>query len=669
MTAAGDRRGAVALSDRREQYRFFFEQIADGVWRAEVDPPLPVNTEFEEQVRRCATTASLVECNEAMLRMYACDESAQLVGTRLCDSFDMKDPRSLDFFRAFVRGGYRASDLESYETDRRGAPRWFLNNLVGVVEAGRLTSIWGTQRDITERKAAEEAVRAARNQLAALVQASPLPIVGLRPTGEVVSWNPAAEAVFGWTAEEVIGRRLPNIPDQKQSEFDGLRARVISGRPFTAFETKRVRRDGTVLDVTISTAPLQDAEGKPNGLVAIYTDITSKRRAEEELRQSQEELRQAQKMEAVGRLAGGIAHDFNNLLTAILSYSEMLLGELSRADPMREDLEQIHQAGTRAAELTNQLLAFSRRQLLQLRSVSLNEVVTAVDRILRRLIGEDVELHTELAEDLHLTRADPGQMEQVLLNLAVNSRDAMPCGGRLTISTANIEVGEGAAARLGRLEPGAYVTLTVRDTGTGMSSEVQERIFEPFFTTKEQGKGTGLGLSTVYGIVKQVGGHILVTSAEGAGSVFTIYLPATDLEREPVSPAAPAVPVRGAAETILLVEDEQLVRNLTREILVRNGYAVLEAADGLEALGAAGSYDGPIHLMVTDVVMPRMSGRELVEQILPLRPEMRVLYVSGYSEEAIAHQGQLTPGIELLPKPFTPGVLTAKIREILDRRP
>jgi CheY-like chemotaxis protein len=336
---------------------------------------------------------------------------------------------------------------------------------------------------------------------------------------------------------------------------------------------------------------------------------------------------------------------------------------------MREDLEQIHQAGTRAAELTNQLLAFSRRQLLQLRSVSLNEVVTAVDRILRRLIGEDVELHTELAEDLHLTRADPGQMEQVLLNLAVNSRDAMPCGGRLTISTANIEVGEGAAARLGRLEPGAYVTLTVRDTGTGMSSEVQERIFEPFFTTKEQGKGTGLGLSTVYGIVKQVGGHILVTSAEGAGSVFTIYLPATDLEREPVSPAAPAVPVRGAAETILLVEDEQLVRNLTREILVRNGYAVLEAADGLEALGAAGSYDGPIHLMVTDVVMPRMSGRELVEQILPLRPEMRVLYVSGYSEEAIAHQGQLTPGIELLPKPFTPGVLTAKIREILDRRP
>ncbi|MBA3259985.1 MAG: PAS domain S-box protein, partial [Gemmatimonadales bacterium] len=653
----------------REHYRFFFEQIADGVWRAEVDPPLPVDAGEEEQVRRCATGARLVECNEAMLRMYACDAPAQLVGTRLCDSFDLADPRSLGFFRAFVRGGYRASDLESYELDRQGQPRCFLNNLVGVVENGRLTCIWGTQRDITERKAGEEAVRAARNQLAALVQASPLPIVGIRATGEVVSWNPAAETVFGWTAEQTIGRRLLNIPSDKQEEFDGLRARVASGNPFTGFETRRLRRDGTLLDVSISTAPLQDAEGKTNGLVAIYTDITGRRRAEEELRQSQEELRQAQKMEAVGRLAGGIAHDFNNLLTAILSYSEMLLGELPAGAPMREDLEQIRQAGTRAAELTNQLLAFSRRQLLQLRSVSLNEVVTAVDRILRRLIGEDIELRTELAGDLRLTRADPGQMEQVLLNLAVNSRDAMPAGGRLTISTANAEVGEVPSARWGRLEPGAYVTLTVRDTGSGMSHEVQERIFEPFFTTKEQGKGTGLGLATVYGIVRQVGGHVFVTSAEGAGSVFTIYLPAGQDGGEPLARAVPTPPVRGASETILLVEDEQLVRNLTREILVRNGYEVLQAADGLEALRAAAAYDGAIHLMLTDVVMPRMSGRELVERILPLRPDMRVLYVSGYSDEAIARQGQLTQGVELLPKPFTPGVLTAKIREILDRDP
>ncbi|MBA2457716.1 MAG: PAS domain S-box protein, partial [Gemmatimonadales bacterium] len=312
----------------REHDRFFFEQIADGVWRAEVDPPLPIEAEEEEQVRRCATTARLVDCNEAMLRMYACVEPAQLVGSRLGDSFDLSDPRSLGFFRAFVRGGYRASDLESNELDRNGEPRSFLNNLVGVVENGQLTRIWGTRRDISERKAAEEAGRAARNQLAALVQASPLPIVGIKPTGEVVSWNPAAETVFGWTAEETMGRRLLNIPGDKQEEFDGLRARVAAGHPSTGFETQRLRRDGTLLDVIISTAPLQGADGKTDGLVAIYTDITGRRRAEEELRQSQEELRQAQKMEAVGRLAGGIAHDFNNLLTAILSYSEMLLGEL-----------------------------------------------------------------------------------------------------------------------------------------------------------------------------------------------------------------------------------------------------------------------------------------------------------------------------------------------------
>ncbi len=659
---AGERPLDVALSDSREHYRFFFEQIADGVWRAEVDPPMPVDADHEEQVWWCAQSARLVECNEAMLRMYACREPEEQVGTRLADSFDLNDPRSLEFFRTFVRGGYRASDLESYEFDRLGQPRWFLNNLVGLVEDGHLTRIWGTQRDITERKAAEEAVRAARNQLAALVQASPLPIVGLRPTGEVASWNRAAENVFGWSAEEVIGRRLQNVPGQQEHEFEALKA-------YTALETKRLRKDGTLLDVSISTATLQSADGKPSGLVAIYTDITDRRRAEEELRRSQEELRQAQKMEAVGRLAGGIAHDFNNLLTAILSYSEMLLGELPGSDPMREDLEQIRQAGSRAAELTNQLLAFSRRQLLQLRSVSLNEVVTSVDRILRRLIGEDIELHTELASDLRLTRADPGQLEQVLLNLAVNSRDAMRLGGRLTIRTANAEVGHGAAARWGRLEPGAYVTLTVPDTGTGMSAAVQERIFEPFFTTKEQGRGTGLGLSTVYGIVKQVGGDVFVTSTEGVGSIFSIYLPAVDGVHERQAPTLPAVPVRGAAETILLVEDEQLVRNLTREILVRNGYVVLEAADGLDALRAAASYEGAIHLMLTDVVMPRMSGRELVDQIRPVRPQMRVLYVSGYSEEAIVRQGELTPGVELLPKPFTPGVLTAKIREILDRDP
>ncbi|MCI0689888.1 MAG: ATP-binding protein, partial [Sporichthyaceae bacterium] len=352
-------------------------------------------------------------------------------------------------------------------------------------------------------------------------------IVAMRPDGVVTRWNRAAERVFGWPAEEAIGRRLVCVPEHKQHEFDTLRNRALAGNSFTGFETQLRRRDGGAVHVSISSAALPDHDGRPAGLVAIYTDITDRRRAEEELRQSQEQFRQAQKMEAVGRLAGGVAHDFNNLLTAILSYSEMLLGELPPTDPMRDDLEQIRQAGTRASELTNQLLAFSRRQLLQLRSVDLNRIVGGVDRMLRRLIGEDVELKTVLAPELRLTRADPGQLEQVILNLAVNSRDAMPNGGRLTISTANVELGEAAAARLDRMEPGAYVSLSVEDTGTGMDPEVRERIFEPFFTTKGPGRGTGLGLSTVYGIVKQVGGAIFVSSEPEVGSTFTIYLPAS----------------------------------------------------------------------------------------------------------------------------------------------
>jgi PAS domain S-box-containing protein len=527
-----------------EQYRFFIGRTAEGVWRAEVDPPLPVDAREDEQVEHCTRHARLVEVNDAMVRMYGCASEAEILGTQLSSTFDMGDPRSLDFFRAFVRSGYRTVELESRELDRQGRPHWFVNNLLGVVEEGSLTAIWGTQRDVTEQ-----------------------------------------------------------------------------------------------------------------------------RRSEEALHQSQEQLRQAQKMEAVGRLAGGVAHDFNNLLSAILSYSEMVLADLPEDHASRDDVEQIRQAGSRAAELTQQLLAFSRRQLLQLRVLNLNTVVAGVDRMLRRVIGEDIELRTVLAPELGRARGDAGQLEQMLMNLAVNARDAMPSGGTLTITTANTNVGEAGAARWPELEPGSYVTLSVADTGIGMTPEVQERIFEPFFTTKGPGLGTGLGLSTVYGIVAQSGGHVFVASEPGRGSVFTVYLPAQPGEAEHPAAAAPRPPVPGGAETVLLVEDEELVRRLTGEILRRNGYRVLEAGDGVAALAILRQHPGRIHLLLTDVVMPRMSGRELVEQVRPLRPDMHILYVSGYSEEAIARQGQLTEGIELLAKPFTPGVLTAKIRQLLDQAP
>jgi two-component system, cell cycle sensor histidine kinase and response regulator CckA len=661
------RRAEQALRQNRERYQFFLQQTSEGVWRAEVDPPLPVDTPEPLQIEHCANHAHLVEVNDAMVRMYGCGDAGELIGARFGSTFDMADPHTQEFLSRFIRGGYRTSDLESREFDRRGTPRRFVNHMVGVVEQGRLTGIWGTQRDVTERLEADEAVRAARDHLKALVDASPLPIVGVDATGIVLSWNQAAEDIFGWTADEVIGHRLINIPPDKQSEFDELLGRVLSEHPFTSYETQRLRKDGTLIDVSISTAALHDARGRPIGSVAIYLDVTERKRAEEQLQLSQEQFRQAQKMEAVGRLAGGIAHDFNNLLTAILSYSEMALADLRPEDPIREDIQQIREAGERAAELTKQLLAFSRRQLFQVRSLSLNDVVIHAERMLQPLMGDGVEIRLGLSPTLAHTRADAGQLEQVLLNLAVNAHDAMPSGGTLTLATASVEVSEDAAARWGHLVPGPYVTLSVQDTGSGMSPEVQERIFEPFFTTKGPGQGTGLGLSTVYGIVKQTGGHIFVSSEPGGGSTFTIYLPASAPVTEPVPAEPPGHAGQGTSETVLLVEDEDLVRQLTREILLRNGYRVLEAADGAEALRLVSQYDGQIDLMVTDVVMPRMSGNELVGHARPLRPDMRVLYVSGYSEEAIARHGQLTEGVELLSKPFTPGVLTAKIRQILDR--
>jgi PAS domain S-box-containing protein len=649
-----------------EQYRFFIGQTAEGVWRAVVEPPLLVDAAEDDQVDHCIRHARLVEVNDAMLRMYGCDSAEQLAGTLLSATFDLADRRSRDFFRAFVRGGYRTVEQDSFEFDRHGAGHWFVNNLLGVAEDGRLIAIWGTQRDVSAHRASEELVRATRDRLEAVVEASPLPIVVIGMQGETLSWNRAAEAVFGWTTDEAVGRRLVCVPGDRQLEYDAFRADVLGGRMFTGRETVRVRKDGTRIDVSISTAPLHDAGGRAVGLVALYVDISERKRAESALRQSQEQLRQAQKMEAVGRLAGGIAHDFNNLLSAILSYSEMVMMDLPDGHPSREDLEQIRQAGGRAAELTNQLLAFSRRQLLQLRVLDLNTVVAGVDRMLRRVIGEDVELRTELATALRSTRADAGQLEQVLMNLAVNARDAMPAGGTLTLTTADLDLPAGGVGRWRELGPGQYVTLTVADTGVGMSAEIQERIFEPFFTTKPAGQGTGLGLSTAYGIVTQSGGQIFVESAPGAGTRFTICLPATlaDADVEAVLP--PPVP-RAGAETVLLVEDEHLVRQVTHEILRRNGYRVLTASDGPEALAILRQHPARIDLLLTDVVMPRMSGHELVERARPLRPEMKILYVSGYSEEAIARQGQLTRGIDLLAKPFTPGVLTAKIRGLLDR--
>ncbi len=391
-----------------------------------------------------------------------------------------------------------------------------------------------------------------------------------------------------------------------------------------------------------------------------------------ELSQLQDQLRQAQKMEAVGRLAGGIAHDFNNLLTAITGYGDLLMASLAPDDPRRADVEQIRKATDRAATLTKQLLAFGRRQVLQPRVLDLNAVVADMEKMLRRLIGEDIELVTVPGPGLWRVKADPGQLEQVLMNLAVNARDAMPHGGRLIIETANVELDEAYARRHVAVRPGPYVLLAVSDTGCGMDAETLGHVFEPFFTTKEPGKGTGLGLATVYGIVKQSGGNIWVYSEPGRGTTFKIYLPRVDAPLEAAGAAAAAASAAGPAggrETLLLVEDDDGVRVLAREVLRRKGYRVLEARDGREALRRSETHDGPIALVVTDLVMPGLGGREVFARLAVRRPDLRVLYTSGYTDAAIFRQSVFEPGTAFISKPFTPDALARRVREVLDAPP
>ena len=390
-----------------------------------------------------------------------------------------------------------------------------------------------------------------------------------------------------------------------------------------------------------------------------------RQQAEEALRVSEEQLRQSQKLEAVGQLAGGIAHDFNNLLTVIRGYSDLMLVSLDRADPQRVHLEAIKDAADRAASLTRQLLAFSRKQVLQPKVLDLNALVTNVNQMLQRMIGEDIDLAIVLRSDLGHVKADPGQLEQVIMNLVVNARDAMPQGGQLTIETANVELDEAYARRHAAVQPGPYVMLTVSDTGHGMDAKTQARIFEPFFTTKGPGQGTGLGLSTVYGIVKQSGGSVWVYSEPGHGTTFRIYLQRVQEQVE-----APQAPSPGASphetETVLLAEDDKTVRTLVRMVLQEHGYTVLAAPHGVEALRISEAHQGVIHLLVTDVVMPGMNGRELAQRLALARPDMKVLYVSGYTDDVIIRHGVLEAGIAFLQKPFTPDVLARKVRDVLD---
>ncbi|MBI4563868.1 MAG: PAS domain S-box protein [Planctomycetes bacterium] len=514
-------------------------------------------------------------------------------------------------------------------------------------------------REVTGRKVAEAALRESEKRYETLARMSPVGIFRAGADGRCVHVNERWCRITGFGPDEAKddGWMASIHPEDRERVVAEWRRSVKNRSPFE-LEYRFRRPDGGVSWVFSQVVAEADPSGQVEGYVAAITDITEKRRLEER-------YNQAQKMEAVGRLAGGVAHDFNNMLTAIIGYSELLLAQLSPGDPMRENVEEIHKAGQRAAGLTRQLLAFSRRQMVEPRVLDLNSCVAGVEKLLRRLIGEDVELVTAPARDLWPVRGDPGQVEQVLMNLAVNSRDAMPQGGKLTIETANVELDVEYVQIHADVRPGGYVLLAISDTGCGMTKEVFSHLFEPFFTTKEKDKGTGLGLATVYGIVKQNGGHICVYSEVGHGTTFKIYLPRAGASKRESSVRPPKIDKRGT-ETILLVEDEGAVRKFSRKVLEHQGYRVLQAENGEEALRMCERHHAPIDLLVTDVVMPRMGGPELAKRMAGVRPRMKVLYLSGYTTNAMVHQGIRDPDLAFLQKPFSSDALIRKVRETLD---
>ena len=627
-----------ALSESEHQYRSLVEQSCDPIYVLEQGSMrlVLVNPAWERLLGY--SSAEALSSDFGLLSIVA-PESRPLILERVAQRSRALPLDPIYEFRAVTRDG-RNLDLEASDTE--------------IVWRG-VQAVQGMYRDISANKEAERRLRLSDRilqRVGALVMAAD-------STGRVSYAGPSAEEMLGYEPAQLLGDGWWNLvhsdPEERQRQRE-LRAGIARGEiplPKAPYEQLLQHRDGTSRWIL-----WQDTLG-PEGLVfGVGQDITERKRLEGQ-------LRQAQKMEAVGRLAGGIAHDFNNLLTAIKGYSELILDSLSYADPLRKEMEEISKAGDRAANLTRQLLAFSRKQVLRPMMLDLNAVVADISKLIQRLIGEDIELVSSLQPGLGCVKADAGQIEQVILNLALNARDAMPHGGKLSIRTSDITLDKTEARKRTGMRPGRYVRLTLSDTGSGMDSQTLAHLFEPFFTTKEVGSGTGLGLSTAYGIIKQSGGYIYAVSEVGRGSTFEIYLPfvegTPDVE---FAPAHAAVQASGR-ETILLVEQEDLVRSLSQKILRVRGYTVLAAADGPEALAIAGLHPGPVHLLITDDVMPGMDGRELAQALGAVRPEMKILYLSARCDDLPVLNGGQNPAAASLAKPFSPLALVHKVREVL----
>ena len=627
---------ADALNTTEERYRVLFESMPLPVWVFDVE------------------THRVLAVNAAAVGHYGYSRE-EFLALRI---EDLRPAEGIAGLQEYARMSSQEGGIQSSE-------RWRHRKKDGsliLVEITWHSVTWNGRparivaaSDITERRRAEEAL-AEREALYRKVIEASFDGIELTEEGVVREANRGFAEMFGYRVDEMIGRPLLDFVAEESA--DAVRQRVSQGIEGT-YELVGKRKDGTriLLEATAKNHNI----GTRRGRLTALRDITEKRQLEEQ-------VRQAQKMEAVGRLAGGVAHDFNNLLTVITSCAELVLMDTAEGDPRRENVEEIRKASQAAAGLTGQLLAFSRQQVIEPKLVTIEEVVAMADKMLQRLIGEDVELVAVLNEDPVTVKIDPGQLEQVIMNLAVNARDAMPDGGKLTLETSAVELDEADARTHWPATAGRFALLAVSDTGVGMTEQTRARIFEPFFTTKEIGKGTGLGLATVYGIVKQSGGFIWVYSEPGQGTTFKIYLPRVN-EAPTASQKAPTATSLHGTETILLTEDSPALRAAARQILERYGYTVLEVPSSKEALTLAHSRPGPIHLLLTDVVMPGMSGRELAERFTAKRPEVKVLYMSGYTDDAVVRHGVLRPGTAYLQKPFTPETLGHKVREALDSAP
>lgn len=605
--------------------------------------------------------------NAAFARMFGYTQEEMLTLTMpdvthpddLAESFERR--------KALLAGRSQYFQMEKRYLRKDGQILWGLTNVSLVRDgSGRPRLYVGQVQDITERKRAEEALRASEERTRKILDTANDPFITINTAGHILDWNRQAERVFGWPREEVIGRKLSEtvIPAQHREGHDrGLAGFAATGRGRMVnerIEITAVSRSGAEFPVELMIWPTY--VGSTCTISAFVRDITERKQR----KQLEDQYRQAQKMEAVGRLAGGVAHDFNNLLTIINGYSELVLDGLQPDNPLRNLITEIKKAGDRAVGLTRQLLAFSRKQVLVAVVLDLNGLLWEMERMLKRLIGEDIELSLRTEPALWSIKADPGQIEQIVMNLVVNARDAMPTGGKVTIETKNVELDEGYVGSHAEVQPGRYVLLAVTDSGYSMDAATKARVFEPFFTTKGE-KGTGLGLATVYGIVKQSGGHIEVYSEPGVGSTFKTYLPEfTGPESRASSHRNVGANLLGT-ETILLVEDEGRVRSLAHAILDKLGYKILESANGEEAMAVCQAFQQPIHLLITDVIMPKVSGRELAARLTALRPTMKVLCVSGYTDDAIVHHGVLDATMPFLQKPFTAESLARKVREVLDQ--